>query len=142
MILLSAAFVCGQTADYTFSGDYDQVSLDSFAVSLEGSSGLIFYYLPEWTSGMKVNITGSPGVYFTENCTGCATGMVEIPNLEISVYPKPVYDFITIRSAHPDHLSVEITSSAGQLISSKEMDFDRLIPIEVGCHACRMAPST
>ena len=73
-------------------------------------------------SGMKVNISGSPGVYFTENCTGCATGMEAFLYSEISIYPNPVYDFITIRSVHPEHRSVEITSSAGQLISSKEMD--------------------
>ena len=71
---------------------------------------------------MKVNITGSPGVYFTENCTGCATGMEAFLHSEISIYPNPVYEFIIIHSEQPEHLSVEITSPNGQLISSIEMD--------------------
>ena len=73
-------------------------------------------------SGMEVNISGSPNVYFTENCTGCSTGIEETPPSEVSVYPNPANEYITIRSAHPDYMSVEITSSAGLLISRKEMD--------------------
>ena len=58
IILLAATDLCGQTADYTFSGDYDQVSFDSFAESLEESYGLSFFYLPEWTSGVTVSAKG------------------------------------------------------------------------------------
>jgi hypothetical protein len=73
-------------------------------------------------SGMEINISGSPNLYFTENCSGCYTGREEILHSKVSVYPNPAYEFITIRSAHPEHMSVEITSPKGQLISSKEMD--------------------
>jgi hypothetical protein len=58
MIFLFAASVCGQIADYTFSGDYDQVSFDSFVESLEERSGLIFFYRPELTSGVTVTAKG------------------------------------------------------------------------------------
>ena len=54
MILLSASPLCGQAADYTFSGDFDQASFDSFVESLEEASGLHFFYLPEWTSGVTI----------------------------------------------------------------------------------------
>jgi hypothetical protein len=80
-----------------------------------------------WTTpfpppGMDIITAGSPNLYFTETCTGCATGIEELQHSEVSVYPNPAYDFITIRKAYPEHMSVEITSSTGQLISSKEMD--------------------
>jgi glutaredoxin-related protein len=71
---------------------------------------------------MDIITAGSPNLYFTETCTGCATGIEELQRSEVSVYPNPAYDFITIRKAYPEHMSVEITSSTGQLISSKEMD--------------------
>ena len=53
---------------------------------------------------------------------GCYTGTESFPRSEISVYPNPVHEFITIRAANPEHLSVEITSANGQLIASTEMD--------------------
>lgn len=56
--LLSATSVCGQITAHTFSGDYDQVSFDSFVESLEESSGLIFYYHPEGTSGVTITAMG------------------------------------------------------------------------------------
>ena len=56
--LLSAACLCGQIPDYTFSGDYDQVSLERFVESLEESSGLVFFYRPEWTSGVTITAKG------------------------------------------------------------------------------------
>jgi hypothetical protein len=71
---------------------------------------------------MEINISGSPNLNFTENCSGCYTGREEILHSEVSVYPNPTHEFITIRLAHPEHMSVEISSSKGQLISSKEMD--------------------
>ena len=73
-------------------------------------------------SGMEINISGSPNLYFTENCTGCTTGEEENLFSEVSVYPNPAFEFITIRSVYPEHLSVEISSPNGQLISSNEMD--------------------
>lgn len=57
-ILLSASTLYGQVADYAFSGDFDQVSFDAFVESLEESSGLIFFYLPEWTSGVTITAKG------------------------------------------------------------------------------------
>jgi len=71
---------------------------------------------------MEINISGSPNIYFTENCHGCFTGREAKPIANVSVYPNPAYDIITIRSAHAGHMSVEITSSKGQLISIQEMD--------------------
>ncbi len=56
--LFSLTSVCGQTIDFTFSGDYDQVSFDSFVESLEESSALIFFYRPEWTSGVTITAKG------------------------------------------------------------------------------------
>jgi hypothetical protein len=73
-------------------------------------------------SGMEINISGSPNIYFTENCHGCFTGREAFPIANVSVYPNPAYDIITIRSAQPEHMSVEITSPKGQLISIQEMD--------------------
>jgi len=73
-------------------------------------------------SGMVINISGSPNLYFTENCCGCSTGREEIPGSNVLVYPNPAYDFITIHTAHPGNITVKITSPGGQLISSKEMD--------------------
>ncbi|MEJ2005639.1 MAG: T9SS type A sorting domain-containing protein [Cyclobacteriaceae bacterium] len=80
-----------------------------------------------WTTpfpptGMEMNISGSPDLYFTELCSGCITGREEILQSEISVYPNPAIEFITIRSAHMDNMSVEITSSRGQLIARKTMN--------------------
>ena len=79
-----------------------------------------------WTTpfpptGMEVNTSGSPDLYFTENCTGCFTGREEKPASEVSVYPNPVHEFITIRTTHPEDLSIQITSPSGQLITRTEM---------------------
>jgi hypothetical protein len=73
-------------------------------------------------SGMEINTSGSPKLYFTENCSGCFTGREKFPHAEVSVYPNPTSEFITIRTAYPEHLSVEITSPSGQLISRTEMN--------------------
>jgi hypothetical protein len=59
MILLPTASLCGQTTDYTFSGEYDQVPFDSFVKTLEESSGLVFFYRPEWTSGVTITAKGA-----------------------------------------------------------------------------------
>jgi len=58
ILLLSVTDLCGQTADFTFSGEYDQVSLDRFVESLEERSGLVFFYRPEWTSGVIITAKG------------------------------------------------------------------------------------
>ena len=58
LILLSPAYVWGQTADYTFSGDYDRLPFESFVESLEESTGLSFFYRAEWTSGMTITAKG------------------------------------------------------------------------------------
>jgi hypothetical protein len=73
-------------------------------------------------SGMEINISGSPNLYFTENCHGCFTGIEAFPIANVSVYPNPAYDIISIRLAQPEHMSVKITSPKGQLISIQEMD--------------------
>ena len=65
MILLPTADLCGQATAHTFSGDYDQVSLDSFVESLQESSGLVFFYRPEWTSGVTITAKGE-GLSLTE----------------------------------------------------------------------------
>ena len=58
MILLSLTSLSGQTKDYAFSGEYDQVSFDRFVESLEESSGLVFFYRPEWISGVTITARG------------------------------------------------------------------------------------
>ena len=65
MILLPTAYLWGQATDYTFSGDYDQVALDSFVKSLEEGSELVFFYRPEQTSGVTITAKGE-GLSLTE----------------------------------------------------------------------------
>jgi hypothetical protein len=102
------------------SGNEDNTNLDlGFMPSL---TEVCVWTTPFPPSGMEINVSGSLNIYFTENCQGCFTGIEEIPDSKVSVYPNPAYDFITIRSAQPEHMSVEITSSKGQLISIQEMD--------------------
>ncbi len=79
-----------------------------------------------WTSpfpptGMEINISGSPDLYFTENCSGCYTGSEEMLHSEVTVYPNPANDFIIIRLTHQDNVTVEISSARGQLIARKIM---------------------
>jgi len=78
-------------------------------------------------SGMEINISGSPDLFFTENCTACATGLEEMLHPEVSVYPNPAHELVTIQTAHPAYMSVEITSSTGQLISIKALDGTTLL---------------
>ncbi|KPK84183.1 MAG: hypothetical protein AMS27_10670 [Bacteroides sp. SM23_62_1] len=59
LILLSAYPVYGQSSDHIFSGDFDQVSFDSFVEYIESTSGLTFYYLSEWTSGVSITAGGT-----------------------------------------------------------------------------------
>jgi len=102
------------------SGNEDNTKLDlGYMPSL---TEVCVWATPFPPSGMEINISGSPNLYFTENCQGCFTGIEEILHSNVSVYPNPAYDIITIRSAQPEHMSVEITSSKGQLISIHEMD--------------------
>jgi hypothetical protein len=102
------------------SGNADNTKLDlGFMPSL---TEVCVWATPFPPSGMEINISGSPNLYFTENCQGCFTGIEAKPDSNVSVYPNPAYDIITIRSAQPEHMSVEITSPKGQLISIQEMD--------------------
>ncbi len=59
IILLHVCPVYGQSADHVFSGDFDQVSFDSFVGSIQNTTGLTFYYLSEWTSGISITARGS-----------------------------------------------------------------------------------
>ena len=54
MILLFVYPVYGQSSDYSFSGDFDRVSFDSFVESIQNRSELNFYYLSQWTSGINI----------------------------------------------------------------------------------------
>jgi hypothetical protein len=58
ILLQSVTGLCGQTTDHTFSGDYDQAAFGSFAESLEESSGLVFFYRPEWIAGVTITAKG------------------------------------------------------------------------------------
>ncbi len=58
IIILNVGTVSGQSADLTFSGNFNQVSFDSFVESVEKTSGLTFYYLDEWTSGIRITAVG------------------------------------------------------------------------------------
>jgi len=99
----------------------------------EGHTALDLGYMPAltevcvWTTpfppaGMEIHISGSSNLYFTENCQGCFTGIEDIGDAHISVYPNPVDEILTIQSVQPEHLSVEITTAGGQLISMHEME--------------------
>ena len=74
------------------------------------------------TPGMELNTSGSDNIYFTENCQGCFTAIEENPEAEFLVFPNPVDDMLTIRSAQPRHMIVEIASPGGQLISIQEIE--------------------
>jgi hypothetical protein len=59
MIPLFLSPLFGQLAEHTFSGDYYQVSFDSFVESMEKSNGLKFFYRTEWTSGVTITAMGN-----------------------------------------------------------------------------------
>jgi len=62
LIVTLGLLVCSadaQPGDHLFSGDYERVSFDSFAGSVQNSTGLTFYYLSEWTSGITITAKGS-----------------------------------------------------------------------------------
>ena len=106
------------------SGNADNTQLDlGYMPSL---TEVCVWATPFPPPGMEINISGSPNLYFTETCHGCFTGIEAKPDSKVSVYPNPAYDMITISSAQADHLSVEITSTKGQLISIQEMDGNTL----------------
>jgi len=69
--------------------------------------------------GVEVDTTGSPNVYFTTDCT---TGIDENPISELSIYPNPTNNLLTIETDNPKQQSVEITSLNGQLLHSTEME--------------------
>jgi hypothetical protein len=102
------------------SGNEDYTALD---LGYMGSlTEVCVWTTPFPPSGMEMNISGSPNLYFTEICNGCSTGGKEFLHSGVSIYPNPAYDIITIRSAHPEHWIVEITSPNGQMILSTAMD--------------------
>jgi len=79
-----------------------------------------------WTTpfppeGTFVYSKDSPNVNFTEQCgdlVDIKQGIAE----ELSVYPNPTNNFITIETEYPDHYSINITSLNGQLIHSEKME--------------------
>ncbi len=68
---------------------------------------------------MYIDTVGSPNVYFT---TECAVGVQEQSFSELSIYPNPTNNFLTIETEQPDHYSINITSLNGQLIYSTIME--------------------
>ena len=75
--------------------------------------------LPFPPSGVSINISGSPNVDLTTECT---TGTEEIMLEKLTIYPNPTNNLLTIESDQSDHYSIEITSLNGQLIYSTEME--------------------
>jgi hypothetical protein len=102
------------------SGNEDNTQLDlGYMPSL---TEVCVWTTPFPPSGMKINTSGSQNLYFTQNCSGCYTGTDAMPDGNLSVYPNPVDDKVTIRSVQPGHRTVEIASPGGQLISVQPME--------------------
>ncbi len=57
-ILLCVCSVNGQSADHTFSGEFEQASFDSFVNSLQETGDITFFYRSEWTEGISITANG------------------------------------------------------------------------------------
>ena len=112
------SYICLDLRNNTFigSGNEDHTELDlGYMPTL---TEVCVWTTPFPPSGMEINISGSENLYFTENCQGCITGLENIPDSNISVYPNPVDDIITIRSAHAG------THFGGDYFSQGSADFN------------------
>ena len=75
--------------------------------------------IPFPPSGVEIDTTGSPNVYFTTDCT---IGIEEPFFERFSISPNPTKDLLTIETAYHELYSIEITSLNGQLIFTAEME--------------------
>jgi hypothetical protein len=70
--------------------------------------------------GVTVDTAGSPNVVFTTECAG--TGIERHHLSEISIYPNPANDLITIELGTDGRFTIEIVSLSGQLLYSGKME--------------------
>ena len=69
---------------------------------------------------VHIDTTGSPNVYFTTECSG--SGIDITKHSELTIYPNPTDDLLSIETEYPDLYSIDITSLNGQLLYSEEME--------------------
>jgi len=86
--------------------------------------GVCVWELPFPTSGLRLDTTGSPNVYFTDNCE--AIGIQSNLQTKISIFPNPFTDLITIELAGLRKYEIKITSTKGQLVQAFHLDGSRL----------------
>ncbi len=104
--------------------------LDSLDLSINSKLiNLNLSYMPTltkvcvWESfpeGVTVDTTGSPNLVFSTACAG--TGIERHHLSEISIYPNPANDLITIELGAGGWFSIEIVSLSGQLLYSDKME--------------------
>ncbi len=91
------------------------------ALNIDGMPSL--YEVCVWETfslgSVEVDATESPNVYFTTECT---IGIKEGRASELSIYPNPTNNLLTIETAQSGKYSIEITSLNGQQIYSTTME--------------------
>jgi len=74
--------------------------------------------LPFPPDGVEIDTTDSPNVCFETDCNGACgtTGIITNSPTELSIYPNPAIDILTIETNRPGQHTVEIASVNGQLL--------------------------
>jgi len=74
--------------------------------------------LPFPPEGVEIDTTGSPNVCFETDCNGVCgtTGIITNSPTELSIYPNPAIDILTIETTRSGQHTVEIASVNGQLL--------------------------
>ena len=70
--------------------------------------------MPFPPEGFELDSTGSPNVYFTTECSG-NIGITGYNQSELSIYPNPAKDLLTIETKGSGLYTIEIISLNGQL---------------------------
>jgi len=86
------------------------------ALNIDGMPSL--YEVCVWETfslgSVEVDATESPNVYFTTECS--STGIEETNLSELTIYPNPTKDILTIETDNLDPYSIKITTLNGQQI--------------------------
>jgi len=92
--------------------------------SMPTLKGVCVWTLPFPTRDLWLGMEGSPNVCFKTDCSGeCpGVGLQELEHSEISIYPNPVGNFLTIETVEPVPRSIEINSLNGQQLSVERME--------------------